>query len=199
MLELVAELYCSLEKKEARRKIAQTTDNVGMFIKWVSSSECKETVSPRVKVLITNFEDFLATRRTVKQAGPKTLQQIHNEIKQENRENLADRHKHERQKKDERMRAKPKPRFTKSRQNTAQKKANAVLASASTGNSTSLKNFTLLKRPEKPFGKPFYFDKNKFDTLDPEADEQPEDVVVKKPADEPIEKPIEEKSEQAIS
>jgi len=182
MLELVAKLYYSQKRREART-FSKTVDNVKMFTRWISTAECKDAVSLRVKVLIMNFEDFVNARRAAKKTGPKTLQQIQDEIRQKDQENLADRHKHERQKKDERMRTKTPPRVLQIKQNLAQKKANAVSASLNAGNSTSNKKFASLKRANKPTEKPSYLSQNKYGRLAMETDENQEDVAVEEPVE----------------
>lgn len=55
------------------------------FINWVSTENCKNAVSTKIKVMIMNFEDFMRAGYNKRNAdkGPKTIQQLHEDIRKE--------------------------------------------------------------------------------------------------------------------
>lgn len=82
-MELVSKLYFSKDdNKDA--KIA-SPNNVQSFVNWLSTDECKNNVSTKVRVMIMNFEDFKKAGYTKRNAekGPKKLNELHDDIRKE--------------------------------------------------------------------------------------------------------------------
>jgi hypothetical protein len=129
-------------------KKRQDFDQVTYFISWVSSEECKDAVSTKVRVMIMNFEDFVKagynTRNEDK--GPKTIDQIHEEAKNEAKLNESERIAYEEeqkmQRRDNDRRRGPAVypgRASLEKKNIQEKRSAAVNASTNVGNSSQLK------------------------------------------------------------
>lgn len=82
---MISKIYFSDEKKAQRQNDNKAPGNVQTFVQWVSTENCKNAVSTKINVMIMNFEDFMNAGYIKRNAdkGPKTIQQLHEDIRKE--------------------------------------------------------------------------------------------------------------------
>jgi len=74
LLKPALQTYFSPKKKEARK---DHPGNVAIFISWLSTKECEDSVSEDVRLLIKDFKNFMKKGAHEEVARPFTIERIY--------------------------------------------------------------------------------------------------------------------------